>query len=325
MQHLLMLNENPLPPLPSVAEEITRQVGRVNRYPEFFPDHLKSAIATWLGLPGDQVVVGAGSVGVALQALQAAVRPGRQLVYGWRNFDAYPLLARMAGARPVEVPLLPGGHQDITAIAKAAAADTGAVIICNPHNPTGQRVDADELRELIASVPSDTVVVLDEAYIEFVPAVERPPSVEWTREFPNLLVLRTFSKAYGLAGMRVGYGVASPGLAGRINAFQLPFAMSSLSVAAVEASLKAEDELRERVAFLVSERERVLAGLRSADWAALPSHTNFFWLDEPERVEQVRTRLEAAGVAARHYPGEGVRITVGDRAANDAVLGALTH
>ncbi|MFF4405601.1 aminotransferase class I/II-fold pyridoxal phosphate-dependent enzyme [Streptomyces sp. NPDC001262] len=325
MQHLLQLNENPLPPLPSVADEITRQVGSVNRYPEFFPEHLKSAIAGWLGLPEEWVVVGSGSVGVALQALQAAVRPGRQLVYGWRNFDAYPLLARMTGARPVQVPLLPGGHQDIAAIAKAAAADTDAVIVCNPHNPTGRLVAPEELRELVLSVPSDTVVVLDEAYIEFVRPDERPASLEWTQEFSNLLVLRTFSKAYGLAGMRVGYGVASPELAERINAFQLPFAMSSLSLAAVEASLKAEDELRERVEFLVGERERVLTGVRSTGWQALPSHTNFFWLDEPARVDAVRTRLEAAGVAARYYPGEGVRITVGDRAANDAVLGALTH
>ncbi|GAA0469920.1 aminotransferase class I/II-fold pyridoxal phosphate-dependent enzyme [Streptomyces stramineus] len=324
MHHFLALNENPLPPLASVAAEIARTVDGVNRYPEFFPERLKSSIAGWLGVPEAQVVVGAGSVGVALQALQARVRPGRGLVYGWRNFDAYPLLAQMTGAEPVQVPLLPDGHQDLVALAKAAV-DADAVIVCNPHNPTGQLLDAAELKEFVALVPSDTLVVLDEAYIEFVAEAERPDALAWIREFPNLLVLRTFSKAFGLAGMRVGYGVAHPDLAARVNGFQLPYSMSSLSLAAVESSLRAEQELQERVRFIVAQRDEVFRALGDGGWRVLPSHTNFLWLDEPDRVEQIRTRLEGAGVTARYYPGEGVRLTLGDQASNAAVLTAFTQ
>ncbi|MFC9928964.1 aminotransferase class I/II-fold pyridoxal phosphate-dependent enzyme [Streptomyces sp. NPDC127190] len=322
-EHRLALNENPLPPLESVTAEIARHAAAVNRYPEFYPERLKGVLADWLGFPREGVVVGSGSVGVALQALQATVRPGGGLAYGWRNFDAYPLLARMTAARPLEVPLLPGGHQDLTRLAKAAA-EADAVIVCNPHNPTGRFVTAEELRDFLALVPAGTTVVLDEAYIEFVAAEERPDSAEWVREFPNLLVLRTFSKAYGLADLRVGYGLTSPELARRINEFQLPFAISSLSVAAVEASLREQGELGARVERIVRERDRLARGLTAAGWAVLPSRTNFLWFDEPERVPQLRAALEQSGVLARFFEGEGVRLTVGDAEANDAVLRALS-
>ncbi|MBT2525714.1 aminotransferase class I/II-fold pyridoxal phosphate-dependent enzyme [Streptomyces sp. ISL-99] len=322
MEHLLTLNENPLPPLASVAAEIARHITDINRYPEFYPERLKGIIADWLELPTDAVVVGSGSVGVALQALQASVRPGGGLAYAWRNFDAYPLLAEMAGARAIEVPLLPGGHQDLDALGKAAV-DADAVIVCNPHNPTGRLVPADQLKEFIALVPADTLIVLDEAYVEFVDSGDRPDSVEWVREFPNLLVLRTFSKAYGLANMRVGYGVANPVLAQRIGRYQLPFAMGSLPVVAVETSLREQRELEERVEFIVRERDRVAAKL-SRSWNVLPSHTNFLWFDEPERTEDIRRALERHGVRARYFEGEGVRLTVGDTDANNAVLQALT-
>ncbi|MER6997780.1 aminotransferase class I/II-fold pyridoxal phosphate-dependent enzyme [Streptomyces sp. NPDC000410] len=319
-----MLNENPLPPLASVAEEIARGAGSINRYPEFYPEHLQSVVAEWLGFPEEWVVVGSGSVGVALQALQAHVRPGNGLVYGWRNFDAYPLLADMTGARAVQVPLLPGGHQDLTGVAKEAAADADAVIVCNPHNPTGQLLSADELEEFIGLIPADTLIVLDEAYIEFVERSQRPDSLKWVRQYPNLLVLRTFSKAYGLAGMRVGYGVAHPEMAERINKFRLPYSMSSLSVVAVEASIREQRELEDRVRHIVAERERVVRGLTESGWSVLPSHTNFLWLDEPARVDQVGAALDRVGVRARLYPGDGVRLTIGERASNDAVLSALS-
>lgn len=323
MEHLLTLNENPLPPLGPVAAEIAHHVATVNRYPEFYPERLKGVIADWLGFPVEGLVVGSGSVGVALQALQATVRPGGGLAYGWRNFDAYPLLARMAAARPIEIPLLPGGHQDLTGLAKASV-DTDAVIVCNPHNPTGRFVPAQGLREFLALVPTDTMVVLDEAYIEFVDAGQRPDSADWVREFPNLLVLRTFSKAYGLANMRVGYGMTSPELARRINDFQLPFAVSSLSVVAVEASLREQRELRTRVDFIVRERNRVTRELIRVGWNVLPSQTNFLWFDEPERTHEIREALEQNGVLARYFESEGVRLTIGDTEANDAVLRALS-
>nr|UYC34507.1 aminotransferase [Streptomyces sp.]BDC78263.1 aminotransferase [Streptomyces viridochromogenes] len=322
LEHLLTLNENPLPPLEPVAAEIARHVAAVNRYPEFYPERLKGVIADWLGVPHESVVVGSGSVGVALQALQATVRSGGGLAYAWRNFDAYPLLAGMTGARPLEVPLLTSGHQDLTGLAKASL-DADAVIVCNPHNPTGRFIPAEELREFLALVPADTLVVLDEAYMEFVDAGEAAQSVDWVREHPNLLVLRTFSKAYGLADMRVGYGVTSPELARRINAFQLPFSMSSLSTVAVEASLREQQALRERVRSIVRERNRVAQELLRAGWNVLPSQTNFLWFEEPERVQEIRAALEENGVLARCFANEGVRLTIGDTQANAAVLRAL--
>lgn len=323
MERLLNLNENPLPPLEPVAAAIAHHIATVNRYPEFHPERLRDVIADWLGFPREGVVTGSGSVGVAFQALQAAVRPGGGLAYGWRNFDAYPLLAGMAAARPIEIPLLPGGYQDLTALAKASA-DADAVIVCNPHNPTGRFVPAPELREFLALVPTDTMVVLDEAYIEFVDAGERPDAADWVHEFPNLLVLRTFSKAYGLADMRVGYGMTSPRLARRINRFQLPFSMSSLSAVAVDAALREQDELIRRVDFIVRERERVSRGLSRAGWNVLPSQTNFLWFDEPEHTRDIREALERNGVLARYYEGEGVRLTIGETDANDVVLRALS-
>ncbi|MEV4337308.1 aminotransferase class I/II-fold pyridoxal phosphate-dependent enzyme [Streptomyces sp. NPDC049590] len=320
--HRLTLNEHPLPPLASVAAEIAKHARAVNRYPEFYPERLRGAVADWLGLPGEQVVLGAGSVGVALQALQAGVSAGGGLAYGWRNFDAYPLLAGMVGARRIEVPLLPGGHQDLDALAKAVQ-DADAVIVCNPHNPTGRLVPADELREFVARVPAHVLVVLDEAYIEFVAPSGRTDSLRWVEEFPNLLVLRTFSKAWGLADLRVGYGVTSPEWAGRIGRYQLPYALSTLSAVAVESSLRAEPELQARIALIVAERERLSGGLSRGGWKVLPSHTNFLWLDEPERTEDIRLALADQGVQARVYAGEGVRLTVGDTDANDSVLRAL--
>ncbi|GAA2728010.1 aminotransferase class I/II-fold pyridoxal phosphate-dependent enzyme [Streptomyces nogalater] len=320
--HRLTLNEHPLPPLDSVAAEIARHATAVNRYPEFYPERLRGIVADWLGLPGEQVVLGAGSVGVALQALQAGVSAGGGLAYGWRNFDAYPLLAGMVGARRIEVPLLPGGHQDLDALAKAVQ-DADAVIVCNPHNPTGRLVPGDELKEFVGRVPEHVLVVLDEAYIEFVAPSGRTDSLRWIREFPNLLVLRTFSKAWGLADMRVGYGVTSPEWAARIRRHQLPYSLSTLSAVAVETSLRARPELEERIAVIVGERERLAGGLARGGWEVLPSQTNFLWLDEPERTEEIRLALESEGVQARVYAGEGVRLTVGDTDANDSVLRAL--
>ncbi|MFJ3335039.1 histidinol-phosphate transaminase [Streptomyces sp. NPDC086766] len=321
--HRLALNESPYPPLPSVREAMGRAVAQAHRYPQFHPDDLTERIAAWCRVAPDRVAVGSGSVGVALQSLQAVVRPGDTVVYAWRTFDAYPLLAAMVGARPVPVPLSPDGHQDLSALLAALDHRARVVVLCNPHNPTGSLVTAGALSAFLRQVPRHVTVLLDEAYVEFARDTALPDSLALLDAHPNLLVLRTFSKAYGLAALRVGYGLGSRDLVARIRRQQLPFGINAVASAAVEASLRAEGELRRRVDTVVAERERLRRELVSLGWRVRPGHANCVWLAAPDPVDEGAAALTGAGVQARHYPGEGLRLTVGDRKANDTVLTAL--
>ncbi|MER6566249.1 histidinol-phosphate transaminase [Streptomyces sp. NPDC001093] len=321
--HRLALNESPYPPLPSVREAMRRAVAQAHRYPQFHPDDLTERIAAWCRVPADRVAVGSGSVGVALQLLRAVVRPGDTVAYAWRTFDAYPLLATMVGARAVPVPLSPDGHQDLGALLAALDQRTRVVVLCNPHNPTGSLVTAGALAAFLRRVPRHVIVLLDEAYIEFARDSDLPDTLTFLDAHPNLLVLRTFSKAYGLAALRVGYALGASGLVARIRRQQLPFGINAVATAAVKASLRAESQLRERVDTIVAERERLRGELVSLGWSVSPGHANSVWLATPDPVGEGAAALTDAGVQARHYPGEGLRLTVGTRKANDTVLTAL--
>jgi histidinol-phosphate aminotransferase len=321
--HQLALNESPYPPLPSVREAMHRAVAQAHRYPQFHPDDLTERIAAWCRVPPDRVVVGSGSVGVALQLLRAVVRPGDTVAYAWRTFDAYPLLADMVGARPVPVPLSAEGDQDLGALLAALDHRTRVVVLCNPHNPTGSLVTADALAAFLRQVPLNVTVLLDEAYVEFARDTGLPDAPALLDAHPHLLILRTFSKAYGLAALRVGYGLGSPRLVERIRRQQLPFGINAVAAAAVKASLRAEGELRRRVDTVVAERERLRRELVSLGWHVRPGHANSVWLAAPDPIDEGAAALVDAGVQARHYPGEGLRLTVGDRNANDTVLTAL--
>ncbi|MFE2101502.1 histidinol-phosphate transaminase [Streptomyces sp. PTD9-10] len=321
--HRLALNESPYPPLPPVREAMQRAVAEAHRYPQFHPDDLTERIAAWCRVPSDRVAVGSGSVGVALQLLQAVVRPGDTMAYAWRTFDAYPVLAAMAGAQPVPVPLSPDGHQDLDALLAALDHRTRVVVLCNPHNPTGSLVTAGALSAFLRRVPRRVTVLLDEAYVEFARGADLPDTSALLDAHPNLLVLRTFSKAYGLAALRVGYGLGAPDLVERVRRQQLPFGINAVATAAVKASLRAESELRLRVDTVVAERERLRRALVSLGWCVRPGHANSVWLAAPDPVDEGAAALTGAGVQARHYPGEGLRLTVGDRNANDTVLTAL--
>ncbi|MET7908401.1 histidinol-phosphate transaminase [Streptomyces avermitilis] len=323
MLHRLALNESPYPPLPSVRKAMRRAVAQAHRYPQFYPDDLTELIAAWCGVTPDRVAVGSGSVGVALQLLQAVVERGDTVAYAWRTFDAYPLLAAMVGAHPVPVPLSPDGRQDLGALLAALDHRTRVVVLCNPHNPTGSLVTADDLSAFLRRVPPRVTVLLDEAYVEFARGPGLPDSLALLGAHPNLLVLRTFSKAYGLAALRVGYGLGAPDLVARIRRQQLPFGINAVATAAVQASLRAEGELRLRVDTVVAERERLRHELVDLGWRVGPGHANSAWLDAPDPIDEGAAALTAAGVQARHYPGEGLRLTVGSRRANDAVLAAL--
>ncbi|MFE2715310.1 histidinol-phosphate transaminase [Streptomyces mirabilis] len=323
MLHRLALNESPYPPLPSVRKAMQRAVAQAHRYPQFYPDDLTERIAAWCRVAPASVAVGSGSVGVALQLLQAVMEPGDTMVYAWRTFDAYPLLATMVGAQPIPVPLSPDGHQDLGALLASLDHRTRVVVVCNPHNPTGSLVAADALSAFLHRVPRRVTVLLDEAYVEFARDTDPSHTPAFLDVHPNVLVLRTFSKAYGLAALRVGYGLGAPGLVERIRRQQMPFGINAVATAAVKASLRAGSELRLRVDTIVSERERLRHELVDLGWHVRPGYANSVWFAAPDPIDEGAAALTDAGVLTRHYPSEGLRVTVGSRKANDTVLAAL--
>src|SRR3984957_6504556 len=208
----LSLNENPFPPLPAVRSALIRSIDAANRYPEFLPERLRRLIAGHIGVCEEQVVLGAGASGVVMQVLHAVTRPGDRIVLSEPTFDGYPIFSQMARLTAVTLPLDKRGHHDLEAMAEASV-DASVVVLCRPHNPTGTVESVADVHRFLRRVPDDTIVLLDEAYIEFAAPQHRIDGPDLIRSFPNLVVLRTFSKAYGLAGLRIGYGFAAPDLA----------------------------------------------------------------------------------------------------------------
>ncbi len=315
----LSSNENPFPPLPSVMAAVQGELDQFNRYPDPGNSELLAVLAERLDVPVEHLVLGPGSVGVTQALIRAVAGPGDEVLFAWRSFEAYPLLAWTAGATPVQVPLRDERH-DLDAMADAITERTRLILVCNPNNPTGTAVRRDELERFLDRVPSDVLVVLDEAYGEFVRDEQVPDGIALHRERPNVAVLRTFSKAYGLARLRVGYAVAHPPVAAALRAFSVPFGVSGPAQTAAVASLRAEDELLVRVAEVVAERDRVTRALRAAGWTVAQSEGNFVWLRLGERTTEFAAACEEAGLMVRPYAGEGVRITVGAPEANDRAL-----
>ena len=315
-------NENPFPPLPSVVAAITAAAAEVNRYPDLGSSRLVEALAHRYRVAADRVVCGPGSVGVLQQLVAAVAAPGDEVVFAWRSFEAYPIVTRVAGATAVGVPLAAGGRHDLAAMAAAVTPRTRAVLVCTPNNPTGPSVAADELAAFVAAVPDEVLVVVDEAYAELVRDPAAADGTALLDAHPHVAVLRTFSKAYGLAGLRVGYGLLPPQVATAVRRTSIPFWVSSVAEAAALAALRAEEELFARVDTLVAERERVLTALRADGWDVPDSEANFVWLPAGERSDELATACAAVGVAVRTFPGEGVRVTVAEPEANDRWLQA---
>jgi histidinol-phosphate aminotransferase len=316
-------NENPYPPLPSVRKVLEDAAGTVNRYPDFASTALVRALATRFDLPAECFAVGTGSVGVLQQVLQSVVDPGDEVVYAWRSFEAYPIVTQIAGANAVAVPLRPDETHDVDAMIAAVTPRTRLLLVCSPNNPTSTSVPAVELDRLLDAVPSNVLVVIDEAYREFVRDPDVPDGIAVHRARPNVAVLRTFSKAYGLAGLRVGFAVAHPEVAEALRKCAVPFGVSALAEDAAVASLGAESELLERVEALVHERTRVLAALRAQGWTVPESQANFVWLRTGERTHEVAVACAEAGAVVRPFAGEGLRITVAEPAASDRFLAAV--
>ncbi|MDB1086202.1 histidinol-phosphate transaminase [Streptomyces sp. ACA25] len=318
----LSSNENPYPPLPGVMEAAVRAAGSFNRYPDMACTGLLAALAEHFGVPVSHLATGTGSVGVAQQLLQATAGPGDEVIYAWRSFEAYPIITQVSGATSVQVPLTAGEEHDLDAMAEAVTERTRLIFVCNPNNPTGTAIRRADLERFLDRVPADVLVVLDEAYREFVRDEDVTDGLALYRSRPNLCVLRTFSKAYGLAGLRVGFAVAQEPVAAALRKTAVPFGVSQIAQDAAVASLRAEPELLDRVATLVAERGRVHGELTAQGWTVPPTQANFVWLRLGEATVAFAAACDAAGVVVRPFPGEGVRVTIGEREANDLFLKA---
>lgn len=318
----LSSNESPYPPLPSVLDAIAEAAHQTNRYPDLTASAVVEALAEHLSVPAEHVVVGCGSVGVATQIVEAFAGPDDEVLYAWRSFEAYPILVQVAGATSAQVPLTSAYAHDLDAMAAAITSRTRVIFVCNPNNPTGTAVRRAELEAFLDRVPSDCLVVLDEAYREFIRDAEVPDGIDLYRDRPNVAVLRTFSKAYGLAGLRIGFAVAHADIADAFRLTNVPFAVSSIAQAAAVASLRpaAEKELLERVEATVGERARVVGALSTIGWKVPQTEANFVWLPARERTDALAAAAEAAGVVVRPFSGEGVRVTIGEPEANDLFL-----
>jgi histidinol-phosphate aminotransferase len=315
-------NENPYPPLPGVLEAAVAAAGAMNRYPDMFASGLVTALAERFDVPESHLATGTGSVGVLQQIIQATVGPGDDVVYAWRSFEAYPIVVGISGATSVRVPLDDAARHDLPAMAAAVTDRTRLVLICTPNNPTGPVVRHAEAVAFLDRVASDVLVVLDEAYCEFVRDPDAVDGMRLYRDRPNVCVLRTFSKAYGLAGFRVGFAVGHQPVIAAIRKCALPFGVSQIAQDAAVASLGAEDELLLRVEALVGERTRVARGLREAGWPVPDAQGNFVWLALGDDAVPFAEAAQAEGVAVRPFAGDGVRVTIGEPEANDLFLAA---
>jgi len=317
-------NENPEPPDPRVRAVAAQALRELNRYPERFPSRLVARLAALHGVPDAHVVTGCGAVAVAAHLVQAHARAGDEVLFPWRSFDAYPRLARICGATPVPVPLRDGAL-DLTAMHAAITPRTRVVFVCNPNNPTGSAVRRAGLEQFLQAVPADTLVVLDEAYRDFVDDPDVPDGVDLLPRYPNVAVLRTLSKAQGLAALRIGYSVAAEHISAPTRDCAIPFSVTAVAEAAALATLDDPEPVRQQVRTLTRERARLRAGLRSIGMPVPASQGNFLWLPFGEASEEFEQQCTAHGLRVRTYPGEGVRVTIGHRDANDLVSRLAAH
>ena len=330
-QYKLSSNENPLGPVPEVARVIA-EFATAHRYPDPLSTALRQKLSARLGVDADDIVTGAGSLGALNQILKtfAGVNADGvqdEVIYAWRSFEAYPILVGIMGARSVQVPNLPNGAHDLDAMAAAITDRTRLILVCTPNNPTGPAVTESQIRAFLAKVPAHIPVVIDEAYFEFcaastVPEGEEAPlnGLDIYRDYENVIILRTFSKAQGLAGLRVGYSISHPQITQHLRVAATPFAVTALAEAAAIASIEHEDAVMERVSHLVSERERVTARLRDLGYEFPSTYANFVWLPLGERTGEFVQLMAEHALSVRAFGTEGVRVSIGEVEANDRFL-----
>ena len=314
----LSSNENPFPPHPAVLAAI-RDLD-INRYPDATALVVRERLAERHGVTPDEIIVGAGSVALLAQLITAAAAFGDEVVFAWRSFEAYPGLVTVAGATGVRVPLTDDARHDLPAMAAAVTERTRAVIVCTPNNPTGTVVTADEFAQFMQSVPDNLLVILDEAYAEFIDDPTAVDGAHLVRRYPNLVILRTFSKAYGLAGLRVGYAVGPVGVLNAARSTAIPLSVTEAAQRAVLAAMQVEPELLARVRELARRRDTVQTALRAQGWLVPVSQGNFVWLPTGPATAAVGDAFAAAGIVARVFVPEGIRVSIGEAESVESLL-----
>jgi histidinol-phosphate aminotransferase len=316
----LSSNENPFPPSPEILAAVADAAASMNRYPDLGCSALYARLSETLGVEVDQLAAGTGSVALIYHLIQAYCEPGDEVVYAWRSFEAYPIAVAVAGAVEVPVPLAPGGRHDLDAMLAAITPRTKVVVVCTPNNPTGAAVSHAELAAFLARVPTGVLVAIDAAYYEFDRSPDPVDSLVLVAKHPNVVAMRTFAKAYGLAGLRVGYLVGHRQIAAAVRACSLPFGVSSIAQAAAIACLDHADALLGRVEELIAERSRVTRALAGQGWELPETQANFVWFGIGDRTPRFVELAEEAGIVVRPFAGDGVRVTVAEPAANDLLI-----
>jgi histidinol-phosphate aminotransferase len=323
----LASNETPYPPHPQVLEAVEAQLRTLNRYPDPEKSLLRRRISERTGVPIGNVAVGNGSCEILLAAAAAMLEPGAELVYAWPSFSMYPQLAAMSGATAVTVPLTESGEHDLDAMAAQVTAATRLVIVCNPNNPSATALTPATIDAWVAELPRHVAVVVDEAYVEFSALQDPDDSLDLVGRHPNLVLLRTFSKVYGLCGLRAGYALCPESFRLAVDRVRQPFSVNALAQAAATEALNHQDEVERRVEQNVIERVYVESELQDRGLETTDSQANFSWVSLGDRDEDVVEGLARQGVivrAGRDLGEEGrMRVTYGSRTENDRFLAAL--
>jgi histidinol-phosphate aminotransferase len=321
----LSSNENPFPPIPEVVAAIASATTDINRYPDAAGIELRGRLAGRFGVPIEQVHLGAGSVSILAQLIQAAAGAGDEVIYSWRSFEAYPGLVAVAGATSVTVPNTPDGRHDLAAMIAAITDRTRVMMVCSPNNPTGSIVTAAEFAEFMSAVPADILVILDEAYIEFVTDDSAVDGREISGRYPNLVVARTFSKAFGLAGLRIGYAVGPERILDAARSTSIPLSVTDVAQRAALASLDHEDVLLERVRRLAVLRDQVWQALLDQGWTVPRPHGNFLWLATGAATAEAAAVFATAGLVVRPLGTDGIRVSIGESQSVDKLLRAAAE
>lgn len=317
----LSSNELPFPPLPSVVAAVNAQ-DAFNRYPDATAQRLREALGERFGVTPDQVLIGSGSVALLYQTVLAAAGPGDEVVYPWRSFEAYPGMMTLAGATGVQVPLRPDGTHDLDAMADAITDRTRLVIVCTPNNPTGTTIDRGDLEDFLDRVPDDVLVVIDEAYTEFITDRRAVDGSKLLAEHDNVVIARTFSKAYGLAGLRVGYLIGRPENIAALRPAGIPLSVTAQAETAALASLQESDEIGRRIAEITVRRDEIARALADQGWAIPVSQANFVWFPTGERTAEADEIFREHGLVVRPFAGDGIRVSIGEDATVGPVLKA---
>jgi len=320
----LASNENPYGPAPSVVAAIQAAASGVNRYSDHRAVDLRAKLGEWLGVDADQVGVGCGSVGLLQQLCLTYLDPGDEVVYPWPSFEAYPINVKMMTAVPITTALVDHAF-DLDAVVAAVTDRTKLVMLATPNNPTGTAVSTAELASMLDNIPDDVVVLIDEAYREFSDPALGDPITDLLPSYRNVVVSRTFSKAYGLAGLRTGYVVADAELILDLDKVLLAFASNMLAQVASLAVLDALDEIQPVIDLLLAERGRVESALVAMGWDLPKANANFVYIPVGERTNELHMGLEKRGVVTRPFPGEGIRVTIGSPDENDRFLATLAE